>query len=161
MYLVADRTKNFRSFHITLHPTLMTTLMTTSSPCSTCSSSSDYGLRETPKKDPSDHPDPDWPSLEDLPITIPPEFSDGTVMWTDEWINRRARGRAEIDELLAKGQTTACAEIPEKYISPRSPSSPYATDPAEEASPAMAVDSSSPPASSSTPASSGTHDMGI
>lgn len=133
--------------------------MTTLSPCSTCSSSSDYGLRETPKKDPSDHPDPDWPSLKDLPITIPPEFSDGTTIWTDKWIDLRARGRAEIDELLAKGQTTACAEVPEKYITPRSPDSLYATKAAGE-SPTMAVNSSSPQEGSSTPASSGDHDIG-
>lgn len=160
MYLVASITKNFRSFHIILHSGSMTTPPKSSSPCSTCSSSSDYGLRETPEKYPSDHPDPDWPNLEDLPITIPPEFSDGTVMWTDKWIDLRARGRAEIDELLTKGQTNACAEIPEKYDSPTSPDSPCPTNLAEGASPTMAVNSSSPPASSSTPTSSGTHDIG-
>lgn len=119
--------EQLRSLHILLDLNPMTNPIPMLSPCSTTSTTSNYGLNETPKKDPSDHPDPDWPSLEILPITIPTAFMDGNIMWTDEWINLRARGRPEIDELLSKGQTTACAEIPKKYSSMKSPDSPNVT----------------------------------
>lgn len=46
---------------------------------------------------------------------VPAEFTDGTIVWTDRWITLRARGRDEMDELLALGQTTSCTMLPEKY----------------------------------------------
>lgn len=72
-----------------------------------------------------------WPT-EDRPLSeVPTIFSDGTIMWTDEWIDLRARGRDEIDLLLARGQTSSCSALPEKYVhqepSP-APDSPEATE---------------------------------